>query len=197
MPQTTIVIFDFDGTITKSDSFNAFIIFLRGYISFLTFMVVHSPQIALYLLGQLENEKIKERMAVTFFKGMRKTEFDHQALRFSQTELPHLIRSSAIEKIKHHLTQKHEVVIISASLEEWIKPWAKQYGVTNIITSKLKSENGVLTGTFSTNCFGEEKKVAFLKKYPKRSHYRLIMYGDSKGDQPLLTLADEAYYREL
>lgn len=51
---------------------------------------------------------------------------------------------------------------------------------------------------FSTpNCYGAEKVKRLLTKYPDRDFYRLVVYGDSRGDRELLSIADESHYRFL
>lgn len=68
-------------------------------------------------------------------------------------------------------------------------------GVT-IIGTKVQVVDGKLTGRFLTkNCYGEEKVRRLLEQYPNRKEYKLVAYGDSRGDHALLDFADEGHYR--
>jgi phosphoserine phosphatase len=68
----------------------------------------------------------------------------------------------------------------------------------NIIGTKIQVVDGKLTGRFLTkNCYGEEKVRRMLEQYPDRKEYKLVAYGDSRGDHALLDFADEGHYREF
>lgn len=65
-----------------------------------------------------------------------------------------------------------------------------------VIGTQVEVRNGRLTGRFLTkNCYGQEKVNRILDYLPDRKTYRLIAYGDSRGDQELLAFADEAHYK--
>ena len=67
-----------------------------------------------------------------------------------------------------------------------------------IAGTQIEVINGKLTGRFLTrNCYGKEKVGRLLQLYPDRKSYRLIAYGDSRGDRELLAFADESHYREF
>ena len=83
-------------------------------------------------------------------------------------------------------------IIISASIEHWIRPWAEKNNFCNIISTIPEFANGIVTGRFTTqNCSGPEKVKRLLKEYPNRSAYCLYAYGNSKGDYDMMALADE------
>ena len=55
---------------------------------------------------------------------------------------------------------------------------------------------GIVTGNFLTkNCYGKEKIKRLKSAFPYRNVYKLIAFGDSKGDSYLLKEADESYYK--
>lgn len=65
-----------------------------------------------------------------------------------------------------------------------------------ILGTKPEITGGRLTGRFATpNCYGKEKVNRLLALYPHREKYRLIAFGDSRGDKELLTAADESHYK--
>lgn len=94
--------------------------------------------------------------------------------------------------LQQHLSQGHEVYIVSASMAEWIRPWASENGVNRVIGTKPEVDaDGRLTGRFaSTNCHGREKVRRLLEREPCRESYDLYAYGDSRGDKEMLEFAD-------
>jgi HAD superfamily hydrolase (TIGR01490 family) len=110
-----------------------------------------------------------------------------------------ILRPKAMEALKLHKKNGDKIVIISASIENWIKPWAEKADVHTLLATKIeKNESDVLTGRFLTkNCYGREKVNRLLAEFPNRSEYRLVAYGDSRGDRELIDFADEGYYNKF
>lgn len=44
----------------------------------------------------------------------------------------------------------------------------------------------------SKNSYGEEKVKRLMKRYPNREALHLSVFGDSKGDAPMMKIADIA-----
>ncbi len=157
---------------------------------------LNSPYILLSILKLYPRWKSKEKLFSHFFKGMAIETFDALCESFS-AHLSNIVYNDAITEINRHLEKKSKVIIISASIENWIKPFMKQHGVTEVIGTKIHvNKSGKITGRFLTpNCNGQEKVNRFLQKYPLRKDYTLIAYGNSAGDKYLLKFADKAYFR--
>jgi phosphoserine phosphatase len=57
-------------------------------------------------------------------------------------------------------------------------------------------EQGLITGKLTGfNCWGAEKVNRLLNALGPKSSFYLYAYGDSEGDQALLNLADQAFFR--
>lgn len=115
------------------------------------------------------------------------------------SEIDKIIRPKALEALKQHKKDGDRVIIISASIENWIKPWAEKIGADIVIATKIQTnENGLLTGKFlSKNCFGQEKANRLFELFPNRKEYTLIAYGDSRGDKELIEISDKGYYNKF
>ncbi|NLE25428.1 MAG: HAD family hydrolase [Clostridiaceae bacterium] len=193
----TIAFFDFDGTITKKDSLIDFIIFTVGRPLFFLGILMHSLTLIGYKFGCISNEKAKERLWSGFFRGWKYEEFQSVADRYSLEQINKIIRTEAVEKIKWHKKQGHEVVVVTASLEPWLKSWCNKYDL-ELIATKIEIVGGVLTGRFMTkNCYGEEKVKRITEKYDLRKYNCIYAYGDSTGDVEMLNLADKKYFRKF
>ena len=192
-----IAAFDFDGTITKRDTLPLFINFASTKRQLLFGSLKMAPSLFLFKLKFIPNYKAKERLFRIFFGGMKIEKFDKlcEAFTFS---IEKVLNPVAIEKIKWHQKMNHQVIIISASAENWIRPWAAKYGIDVILATQLQVKDNNITGNFLTqNCHGAEKVCRLLQHYPDKESYTLYAYGDSSGDKELLALADHAYYRSF
>jgi HAD superfamily phosphoserine phosphatase-like hydrolase len=99
-----------------------------------------------------------------------------------------------MQLLENQLNQGHQLIIISASIENWIIPWAEKRNIAVLATQIVSDASGRLTGKFkSANCYGIEKVNRLLAVLPDRQSYYLYAYGDSKGDQALIDFADEGF----
>lgn len=190
-----IAFFDFDGTITTSDSFIKFIRFVVGDIRFILGMTVLSPMLVAYKLRLIPNYTAKQAVLSYFFKGMSEAQFQSTARDYSLKNIDAILRPKAMEKIAWHKEQEHKIVVVSASIESWLKPWCNQHGL-DLIATKLEIKEGIVTGKLLTkNCYGMEKVRRVKERYNLDDYDHIYAYGDSRGDKELLELADEGFYQ--
>lgn len=193
----TIAAFDFDGTITKYDTLPLFIKFSSSKRNLILGSIGMIPSLLLFKLKFIPNYRAKEKLFRIFFSGIHINRFNELSRSFKFL-IEKILNPQAIEKIKWHQTNGHEVIIISASAENWIRPWAEQYGINVILATQLQVKDQIITGNFlDQNCHGAEKVCRLLKEYPDRENYILYAYGDSSGDKELLALADHSFYRSF
>lgn len=192
----TIAAFDFDGTITTKDTLFDFIAFYHGRLGLWLGFFILSPALVLFKAKIISNEKAKEIMLSYFFKKQKISCFLEKCDKY-KIRINNIVAKEAKEKILWHQQQGHTVAIVSASIDLWIKPWAKDLNI-EVISTKMDVRNGFITGKLgSKNCHGQEKVNRLLSEYPHRDQYTLYAYGDSRGDYELLKLADYAFYRRF
>lgn len=184
--------FDFDGTLTTRDTLLVFIRYACGTKAFLLGFLRYSPLLLLMKLRLYPNWKAKQQVFAHFFKGMPLEAFNALCQRFAADNRG-LLRPQGLQAIADAQAEGADVVIVSASIDNWVQPFCPQ---VTVLGTQIEVINGHLTGRFLTNnCYGQEKVNRLLALYPDRSTYHLIAYGDSRGDQQLLAFADEAHYR--
>lgn len=198
MTRETIAVFDFDGTITRKDTLLEFIKFSKGKRQFYFGFFLFSPLLVAMKLKLYPNWKAKQKLFSYFYKSISIKLFDEWGNRFS-FEIDKIVRPKAMETIKLHKENSDKIVIISASIENWIKPWAEKTDVEIVFATKIETDkNGLLSGRFLTkNCYGQEKVNRLLEMFPDRKDYKFIAYGDSRGDKELINFADEGFYNKF
>jgi len=190
-----IAFFDFDGTITSGDSLIKFIRFAVGNTRFIWGMILRSPMLTAYKLKLIPNYKAKQYMLSYFFKGMCEEKFMQVANEYSLKHIDTIVRPKAMEKVKWHKDQGHTVVVVSASIECWLKPWCDKNNI-DLIATHLEIENGKLTGKFVTkNCYGIEKVNRIKERYNLAEYSVIYAYGDSSGDKEMLSIANKPHYK--
>ncbi len=194
-----VAAFDFDGTLTRRDTLLPFLLHTLGTAAVARHAIVLSPTLAGYALGLIGNGVAKERVLVRCLAGMRMDELQQEGERFASYVLPGLLRHQAMQRLEWHKQQGHRCVVISASLELYVRPWAIKAGFDEVIATRLEmQQDGRITGKLSgANCFGIEKVLRLETLLGGRGGYTLYAYGDSRGDQELLSCADHAYYRHM
>jgi len=190
-----LVLFDFDGTITTKDTLLEFVRFYRGRKKFLLGMLMLVPVMALFALKVIPNWKAKQFFLAQFFKGEKLVHFDTQCILFSTRVLPTLIRAEAKKAIAAYRRQAVTIAVVSASAENWIKPWCDQNGLVCLAT-RLEAVDGIITGRFKgRNCYGDEKVCRIREQFNLTEFDEIIAYGDSRGDREMLALAQRRYYK--
>ncbi len=190
-----LALFDFDGTITKDDSLLKFIRFVVRDVRFVFGLVVLSPILVAYKLKLIPNYKAKQYMLSWFFKGMSKDAFFKVANEYSLVHIDKILRPKAIEKINWHKEQGHKVVVVSASIECWLRPWCKKNDL-ELIATQLEIKDGIVTGKLlSKNCYGVEKVNRIKEIYNLKDFEYIYSYGDSIGDKEMLSIANESFYK--
>ncbi len=198
MKKELIAVFDFDGTITFKDTLLVFIKFTKGRWLFFMGFLLFSPLLLLMKLKLYPNWKAKQDLFSFFYRGIPLEKFNDWGRIFG-SEIDKILRPKAIEAIKQHKNNGDRVVIISASIENWIKPWAKKVGIDVVLATKIEQDKkGLLTGKFlSKNCFGQEKVNRLLQAFPNRNEYTLVAYGDSRGDKELIEISESGFYNKF
>lgn len=186
-----IAFFDFDGTLTCKDTFLYFILKYINPFRILYTALLNFPFILGFKLGIYSNEKAKHRLFKSLFKNVKAQTFFNWGEEF-HVDINGMLNKKGMEKLEAHLRSGDDVYIVSASISAWIKPWALQHGVKEVISTEIEIDNkGLLTGNFSTpNCHGKEKVRRILNKIPDIEEYETYSYGDSDGDREMFNLTN-------
>jgi HAD superfamily hydrolase (TIGR01490 family) len=130
-----------------------------------------------------------------FFRKTPLSLFDQQCREFADQVIPALLRPKAMTEISQLQQQGIPVVIVSASPENWIRPWAASMQL-ELIATRLQITGNELTGKIEgRNCYGKEKVRRIEQLYSLSDFTDTYAYGDSSGDRPMLAVAKIAFYK--
>lgn len=189
--------FDFDGTLTRSDSLLGIIRHQRGTSGLMRVLFLHAPKLLMMKAGQYPNWKVKQKVFRMCFGGMTLDDFNTLCEDYARKQKG-ILKAEGMQCVDDALRRGCKVVVISASIDNWVRPFFQGRKGIEIAGTQIEVIDGRLTGRFLTrNCYGSEKVARLLQLYPDRKSYRLVAYGDSRGDRELLAFADEAHYREF
>ncbi|HLD04070.1 MAG TPA: HAD family hydrolase [Candidatus Dojkabacteria bacterium] len=191
MKKQTIALFDFDGTLIKKDSFIDFIIFSKGLGNFIKGVISNFFDLFLYALNLKSGDQVKEKLFSYFFAKTSYKKFKDVCTKYSLEKIPKIINPQIFKKFLEHNRNGDTLILASASIKDWIYPWAKKVGFNKIIVTEVALSGSDLSGKFATpNCNNAEKLRRFLKEFPERNYYLLYVYGNLNGDKELLEIAD-------
>jgi phosphatidylglycerophosphatase C len=190
-----IAFFDFDGTITSHDTMIELAKFHSGTVKFIIGMVALSPWLLGMKLKLVSKQNAKEKLLSLFFKGLTLLEFQELCNEFIKLRLPSIIRPLAIQTIKQLQNNNFQVVVVSASADNWVKPWCDSNNII-FIGSCLDVIDNKITGKLNgPNCNYDEKVNRIREKYQLSDFSEIHCYGDTKGDKAMLQLATHSYYK--
>ena len=187
-----IYAFDFDGTLTTKDTLIEFIRYAKGSMALGLGFMRYAHLLVLMKIGLYPNYKAKQKVFAHFFKDTTLDDFNALCKAFAASS-SHLLRQEGVAAINRAIEEGSEVVIVSASIDNWVQPFFPQ---VKVVGTQIEVIDGKLTGRFlSKNCYGQEKVNRILSLYPNRQDYHLTAYGDSRGDKEMLAFADESHFK--
>jgi phosphatidylglycerophosphatase C len=196
MPQPVIAVFDFDETLTTKHSLRPFLRYVVGTRGWLTGVFRSAPWLAGSGIHIVDRGTAKARLLRATIRGRTQSELKTKAEQFAKEWLPAMIRPELAARVHEHLRRGHELVLASASLDVYLRPWATRVGFCAVLATELEFVNERCTGRLATpNCWGEEKARRFQEWLATRPPSLIYAYGDNRGDREMLAMADRPWKR--
>ena len=192
-PQT--VAFDFDGTLTITDSYTAFLLWRSDPLARLVRLASLTPNAIRYVADR-DRGRMKAAAAKAFLGGEPVNELAREAERFAEERFDSLLRPDALACWRRWSEAGARRVIVTASPELVVAPFARRLGADALIATLLETdEAGRITGGLATpNCRGPEKVVRLIAAFGPDIQLATA-YGDTGGDAEMLAFAGEGHYR--
>lgn len=186
-----VAAFDFDGTLVPGDSLHGFLALLLGRRRLGRALLSSGAAMGLgYLRGGRDGAK------TAFFAralpGIEAARMDALGRAFGH-QLAGCVRADLAARLGWHREQGHRLVLVSASLTDYLEPFAAEVGLDDVIATRLEvGPDGRLTGRLAgPNVRGKEKATR-LRALLGSEPVELWAYGDSRGDREMLVMADHA-----
>lgn len=189
-----LYLFDFDGTLTYKDTMFLFLKYYNPKKYFWSYLK-HIPVFILVKLNLMDAEIAKKSFIAAILKGEREIKINRKVIAFFEEYYPKIIRPSAIQFLETIDRKNTTCYLITASLDIWVKPFAKKMGMT-LIATEAQFLDGIYSGNFLTkNNNGEEKVKRIKNEIANQKFDKIIAFGDTSGDKPMLLFAHESHYR--
>ncbi|MFM0515287.1 HAD family hydrolase [Paraburkholderia sp. RL17-373-BIF-A] len=195
---TAVAAFDFDGTITTSNSLRDFVRFTAGGPRLIYGALRAAPWFLGFLIGKCDRASAKAHFLAGALGGLTRPQLEAAAQRYATERLPELIRPEMHARIQEHKRLGHRLVLVSASLTLYLRIFANSSGFDAVLATELEYQGDYLSGRLgSRDCWGPEK-VKRLQQWLGGDRPRVLFaYGNSTGDREMLALADHAWLRGM
>jgi len=189
-----LALIDFDHTITTCDTYGRFLRRVATPEQLAQAWWKVGPWLLAYRLKLISAARIRARVTRLTFRDRHADDIAAQAAGFSREVLPEVVRPQMLEQIRWHLQQRHTVVVVSGSLDLYLRPWCDALGL-ELICNRLESRDGRLTGRYVDGDCAPHKAARIRARYDLSRYVRVHAYGDSREDRSMLALAQERWYR--
>lgn len=189
-----LYLFDFDGTISNSDSMFAFLKTIYSLPIYYLLLIKAIPIFIKYKCKIINKHEFKESFLLIFLSRFDKPILEKYANKFAENYNKNL-KKSALKFINNLKKDKrNEITIVSASLDIWIKPIAKKIGI-NYISTESNFADTLFSGIKGENCWGKNKVLRIKNVYRIQDFEDIYAYGDSRGDIEMLKFANHSEYK--
>ncbi len=190
-----IVAFDFDGTLTIRDSFTAFLRWRAGAAGWAIGLAKMAPALAAYISDR-DRGRIKAASVREFLHGLERQALEAEAERYADQVWDRFMRPDALACWKAWGEKGAHRVIVTASPETTVAPFARRLGAEGLLGTQLVFDTqDRVTGAFvGENCRGEEK-VRRLRAAYGDDMTLAAAYGDTSGDTEMIAIAGEKGFR--
>ncbi|MFH0782131.1 MAG: HAD family hydrolase [Pseudomonadota bacterium] len=195
MTTQIIAAFDFDGTITTRDTFVPFLYYAFGYPRVLKTFLRLAPRAFLVSVGLSSRDEFKEHLVHSLFFGESVEKLRIVGAKYAKTLKP-LYRLEALKRIKWHQSNGHRCIMVSASLDLYLKEVALSLGFDDLLCT-VPSHNDLVFDGFlrDGNCRCMEKVNRLRSLVGDLHTFEIFAYGDSIGDRDMIDHAKHGYYR--
>ncbi|WP_130802088.1 HAD family hydrolase [Acinetobacter ihumii] len=187
-----LALFDFDGTLCSRDSFTGFIFYALSKRHIVRKTIKILPWIQAYYLKLYPAHAMRLKLFATMFRGNSAQQLQQLGQEYAQILLKNL-DAGLLQQLQQHQAQGDRVVLVSASIDLYLKPVCELLNI-DLICTQVEVKDGKITGQYSTpDCSSEQKKIRIHQCYQLDHYDQVYAYGNSYEDLEMFSLADCCY----
>lgn len=188
-----IAVFDFDGTLIKDDSM---VLFFRRYYKYswknTGIPLILAIEAIKFFLKISSQKQFKEKFINIVIRSSKNRGLEEIIPDFPKFLLKKILKD-AISEIGRLKEKGYEIIMISASLDFYLKEIARVLGFSKLICTQTSFKDGKITIT-GENCYGKNKILRLMEQYSKDSTdwKNSYCFSDNSSDSGLLSLFGNA-----
>lgn len=188
----SLALFDFDGTITNQDMYSLFLHYSASGKRKSVGKFVITPFYLLYKIGILPAHIMRPIASFIAFAGKDTQHVNAIGTQFANEIIPQYLRPEASDKLGWHQQNGDTIVVVSASLNAYLRPWCEANGY-HLLCSELLTNTPTISGRYLQGDCSLERKVRRVhESFNLNDFASVYAYGDTHEDIPMLKLADHA-----
>lgn len=190
-----LALFDFDGTLTDSESYGPFLRMALPPERLRAGRWRVAPWVVGYRIGMVSGVRVRARVAEVGLRGASAAEYREAGARFAREWIPAHLRPEAMARLDWHRDRGDTIAVVSGAFDAYLEPWCRAQGVVALCSS-LEDDGDRLSGHYAgLQCVAAEKVRRARERFDFSTFARVHAYGDTREDRELLALADERWYR--
>jgi HAD superfamily hydrolase (TIGR01490 family) len=195
MSPDALVLFDLDGTITRRDTYLAYLLgFLARHPQRLLRAAPLPLAVVLYLIGARDNTWLKTTFLRAILGGTPRNLLATWTEAFLDRVLERGLRPGSLKAIERHRSAGRRLVMVTASLDFYAEPLSRRLGFDAVLCTRAAYDaEGRVTGALDgENCYGEGK-LRRVQRYlaEEAAGLPVVCYSDHHADLPLLGFVTE------
>ncbi|WP_411687293.1 HAD-IB family hydrolase [Acinetobacter indicus] len=187
-----LALFDFDGTLCSKDSFTGFIFYALSKRHIVKQGIKILPWIQAYYLNVYSAPAMRSRLFRAMFSNANALELQQMAREYA-TSLMSQLNPPLLKQLKQHQALGDDVVLVSASVDVYLKHVCELLNI-DLICTHTEQVNNIYTGQYTTpDCSSEQKRQRILEKYHLADYAVIYAYGNSHEDDEMLAIANHTF----
>lgn len=191
-----LLLVDLDGTLLLGNSLPRYLVVAVGWWKLLIGLpLLLLRWIGLAFQGKMQSGKFKEALFLNYLRGQSRETLEQWGELCVKHQLLPMLNGGVKKDLYEAMAQGDKVVLVTASLDLWVKPLANHLGCAYLCTQAEYNEKAFFTGRFATpNCKYREKKRRILEQFDLNAFSHIVAYGNSDGDAGMFELAHEVWW---
>lgn len=188
-----LVLFDFDGTLTKLDTTLEFASCLSAQRPVRGRHLLVAGALMLSRLHILSNNALKKIFARLFLRGRTQNEVRQTAERYICSRLDAVVDARILGLLQDHLNRGDRIYLVSANFDCLLEPFARHWSLDGVVATRAAARQGIYTGGLAgAACHGHEKLQQVISRFGGEALAQAVAYGN-QDDAPLLHCAGKGY----